>query len=185
MARSSGPSSLSIDLGSDRKRLEAAIKTVTGNGLRPSDVLPITERPPGGVDEVAYRATIALASAYTMLSLVEADDQPKAFIYVSNGYSVEPSPNNSTGNTRSVLGRVNELTRLAERSGVRIYAIDPRGLGGALTPDPNLHPVLWDTYLSTTRNSLRMLSEPTGGFALVDDEYFVEMLKSISSAMRN
>ena len=58
--RSSGPSSLSIDVTSDRKLLEVAIVKTYGNALSLSDILPLTN---GAVNsnEVRVRATLALS----------------------------------------------------------------------------------------------------------------------------
>jgi hypothetical protein len=52
---------------------------------------------------------------------------------------------------------------------VPIYAIDPRALAGPLKIDPKLDDVTWQRYLTTTRNSLRVIAEQTGGF-LIEDE---------------
>jgi VWFA-related protein len=52
---STGPSSLAIDLTYDRKILDEAIKKITGNGLRPSDVIQGSDGA-DGPSEVKYRA---------------------------------------------------------------------------------------------------------------------------------
>ena len=59
---STGPSSLAIDLTYDRKILDDAIKRITGNGLKPSDVI---QGPDGaeGPSEVRYRAHVAFSTA--------------------------------------------------------------------------------------------------------------------------
>jgi hypothetical protein len=53
--------------------------------------------------------------------------------------------------------------------------------------DPNLDGVAWHNHWTNTRNSLRMMSEPTGGFALVDvdEKDLVEALQGIRRATRN
>ena len=81
--------------------------------------------------------------------------------------------------------QLSELTRRASQSLVTIFAIDPRGLPGAPALDPNVDSVAWHNHWTNTRNSLRMMSEPTGGFALVDEQDLVEALQRIRSAMRN
>jgi hypothetical protein len=45
--------------------------------------------------------------------------------------------------------------------------------------------VALDNYWASTRNSLRALSEPTGGFALADGPELVEGLERISRVMRD
>ena len=87
---STGPSSLAIDLTYDRKRLDEAIKKISGNGLKPKDII---ETPEGqqGVPEVRYRAHVAFSTAYDILSnLEQVHNRRKAFIYVSNGYDFNP-----------------------------------------------------------------------------------------------
>ena len=87
---STGPSSLSIDLTYDRKRLDQAIEKISGAGLSPKDIL---ETPEGqqGVPEVRYRAHVAFSTAYDIMgNLEQVHNRRKAFIYVSNGYDFNP-----------------------------------------------------------------------------------------------
>jgi VWFA-related protein len=87
---SSGPSSLSIDLTYDRKRLDEAIEKISGAGLKPSEIL---DAPLGaeGPSEVRYRAHVAFDTAYDILKNLEAvHNRRKAFVYVSNGYDFNP-----------------------------------------------------------------------------------------------
>jgi VWFA-related protein len=87
---STGPSSLAIDLTYDRKRLEEAIKRISGNGLKPSDII---QGPEGaeGPSEVRYRAHVAFSTANDLLrNLERVQNRRKAIIYVSNGYDFNP-----------------------------------------------------------------------------------------------
>lgn len=87
---SSGPSSLSIDLTYDRKRLDEAIEKISGAGLKPSEIL---DTPLGaeGPSEVRYRAHVAFDTAYGVLKNLESvHNRRKAFVYVSNGYDFNP-----------------------------------------------------------------------------------------------
>jgi len=87
---STGPSSLSIDLTYDRKRLDEAIKKITGSGLKPSEILDVPEGA-DGPPEVKYRANVAFSTAYDLLKgLEQVHNRRKAFIYVSNGYDFNP-----------------------------------------------------------------------------------------------
>src|SRR6476620_2631212 len=71
---STGPSSLSIDLTYDHKRLDQAIEKISGAGLSPKDIF---ETPEGqqGVPEVRYRAHVAFSTAYDIMGNLE---QPHA-----------------------------------------------------------------------------------------------------------
>jgi hypothetical protein len=53
--------------------------------------------------------------------------------------------------------------RTACRSGVPIFGTI-RAIGRRRDPDPNVDPVAWQTYWTTTRNSLQVMSEQSGGF---------------------
>ena len=87
---STGPSSLSVDLTYDRKRLDQAISKITGSGLAPKDILDV---PAGaqGPPEVRYRAHVAFSTANDIINnLAQVHNRRKAFIYVSNGYDFNP-----------------------------------------------------------------------------------------------
>ena len=87
---STGPSSISIDLTYDRRRLTEAIKKISGAGLAPKDILDV---PQGlqGPPEVRHRAHVAFSTASDMMrQLEQVHNRRKAFIYVSNGYDLDP-----------------------------------------------------------------------------------------------
>jgi VWFA-related protein len=87
---STGPSSLSIDLTYDRKRLDQAINKISGAGLAPKDILDVPEGAQGP-PEVRYRAHVAFSTANDIIEqLAQVHNRRKAFIYVSNGYDFNP-----------------------------------------------------------------------------------------------
>jgi len=87
---STGPSSLSIELTYDRKRLDQAINKITGSGLAPKDILDVPEGAQGP-PEVRYRAHVAFSTANDIINnLAQVHNRRKAFIYVSNGYDFNP-----------------------------------------------------------------------------------------------
>jgi VWFA-related protein len=87
---STGPSSLSIELTYDRKRLDQAINKITGSGLAPKDILDVPEGAEGP-PEVRYRAHVAFSTANDIIAqLANVHNRRKAFIYVSNGYDFNP-----------------------------------------------------------------------------------------------
>ena len=165
----------SRDITSDRKSLEAAIGKTSGMGLKAADILDPDAAVTGR--EMRYRATVALAAARATMT-PPAHGRRKAVIYVSNGYGL------GLGAAR-FHDQLSELTRMASRSRITIFAIEPRRLADELTRYPNVDAVALDNYWTTTRNSLRALSEPTGGFALLDGPGLVEGLERISRAMRH
>jgi VWFA-related protein len=87
---SSGPASIEIPLTYDRRRLDEALKKVTGGGMRPNEIL---EQPDGaqGPPEIRYRAHTAMSTVYDMLkNLEQVHNRRKALIYISNGYDFNP-----------------------------------------------------------------------------------------------
>ncbi len=85
-----GPSSLSIQLTYDKKVLEEAISRITGDGLKPSDILN-QSRGSNGPMELRYRAHVAFSTAYELMKNMEkVHNRRKAVIYVSSGYDFLP-----------------------------------------------------------------------------------------------
>lgn len=75
-----------------------------------------------------------------------------------------------------------ELTRQANRANVTIYTVDPRGLTGG--PDLDETDVSTSEYLDNVRTSqdtLRVIAELTGGFAVVNQNDFDKALKRIDA----
>jgi hypothetical protein len=190
---SSGPSSIAIDLTRDRRPLTQAFGQMTGAALKPSEILA---DPDEDSSEVRYRAHVSLGTAYSVVKMLAlVPNKTKAFIYVSNGYYFDLRPVTNSqpprenpfvaGGDRITLERlraeVAELTRQAKRSNVTILAIDPRALSGPPTIDPNLRDAAWQQYLTTTRSSLHVIAEPTGGRVILED--LDGNLKQILAAM--
>jgi len=85
-----GPSSMSIQLTYDRKVLDEAINRITGDGLKPSDIMSQTQGPNGPM-ELRYRAHVAFSTAYELMkNLEKVHNRRKAVIYVSSGYDFNP-----------------------------------------------------------------------------------------------
>src|SRR4029450_10556090 len=64
---STGPSSLAIDPTYDRKVLDESIKKITGNGLKPADIIQGAEGA-DGPSEVRYRSHVAFSTDYHMIN---------------------------------------------------------------------------------------------------------------------
>jgi VWFA-related protein len=197
---STGPSSIAIDLTADREHLGRGLGRATGSSLLPKDIGGALQANPNGPSEVWYRAAVSISTAYdTLGNFARQPAKRKAVIYVSNGYGFDPPPDRSPTvigtkpgvtslNNISAAGvreQLSELIALARRSTVTVFAIDPRRLAGSSMVEPGDSSVWWQNYWATTRNSLRALSERTGGFALLEEQDLAEGLKRINSAMRN
>lgn len=206
---STGPSSISVDLTYDRKRLDESIKKISGSGLKPKDIL---EQPNGsqGNQELRYRAHVAFSTAFDLMREMEkVQNRRKAFIYVSNGYDFDPFPQgrlqrdalygyNQTGmdprDPAAVTNRqgqqfadadlareLADLTRAANRANATIYTIDPRGLVGGAEMDDEVDMVEWNNHVRKTQDSMRVLAEETGGTAVVNQNDFAKALKKIDA----
>ena len=232
---SSGPTSISVDLTYDRKRLDEAINKMTGDGLKPSDIINGSSGTQGPV-EVRYRAHVAFSTMEEALTNLEkVHNRRKALVWVSEGYDFNPfqnsrlglmdpsSPflqnerqrfmNQSLGATQQATpgggsggGQPNsndpatldqkqneafadadlimdlvEVTRLANRSNVTIYTIDPRGLMAGGDIDEPVETQQWNEYLRKSQDSMRVLAEETGGIAVVNMNDFDKALKRIDN----
>lgn len=206
---STGPSALAIDPTYDRKRLDEAIKRISGSGLKPSDILEGSQGSQGP-SEVRYRAHVAFSTAFDLMrQLEQIQNRRKAFIYVSNGYDFDPFPQGRLqaqaqlyGYGQGVYGadsllnmqrqgqqfadadlarELADLTRAANRANVTMYTIDPRGLVGGADIDEPVDMMEWNNYLRKSQDSLRVLAEETGGTAVVNQNDFERALKRIDA----
>jgi hypothetical protein len=166
---STGPSSVSVAWTYDRSVVDSAVKRIAGSSLRVSDILAITEGRTAS-NEVDQRATVALSRANEIIAgLAPALDRGIGIIYVSNGY-VDRSP---------------ALIRAGGRARMPILALDPRLLPGAIVDIAGVDAALWNAYRAATRNSLRALSENSGGFALAEGQGLAAALARISDLVRH
>jgi hypothetical protein len=93
---------------------------------------------------------------------------PTAVIYISNGY----------------LDRSPSLTRAGGHARMPVFALDPRLLPGAIVDMAGVDAASWNAYWTATRNSLRALSEPAGGFALEEGPDLAATLARMSDLVR-
>jgi VWFA-related protein len=207
---STGPSSLAVDPTYDRRVLDDSIKKISGNGLKPSDVIQGAEGAEGP-SEVRYRAHVAFSTANDMLRQMERiTNRRKAVVWVSNGFDFDPFAQSRLGEDPVFGGRfgqtreegqqirdqfnkgqvfadadlareLGELTRTANRANATIYTIDPRGLVAGADLDEQLDPVEYGEHVRKTQDSLRVLAEETGGIALVNQNDFDRGLKRIDA----
>jgi VWFA-related protein len=80
-----------------------------------------------------------------------------------------------------LASEISELTRQANRANTTMYTIDPRGLVGMPDLDEKVDMMDFQNYITTSQNSLRVLSEQTGGFATINQNDFMKSLKRIDA----
>ena len=207
---STGPSSLAIDLTYDRKILDEAIKKITGNGLKPEDIIQGQDGPQGPT-EVLYRAHVAFSTARDIVTQLERiTNRRKAVVWVSNGFDFNPFADSRLGEDPTFGGRLGQtrdegrdlnqqfnqgsqfadadlareladLTRSANRANATFYTIDPRGLVAGADLDVQMDPAEFQNHIRKTQDSLRVLADETGGFAIVNQNNFDKGLKRIDA----
>src|SRR5688572_11386210 len=151
-----GTSSISQQLTSDRQVLDSAINRVTGGGLRPEDIIKGMQGAQGPT-ELRYRAHVAFSTANDLMkNLEKLQNRRKAVLYISSGYDFNPFETSRLKYMASNFGtesqdmqsdpfmrtqqqgtqfaeadlvrELAELTRAANRANATFYTIDPRGL---------------------------------------------------------
>jgi len=95
---SSGPSSISVQMTYDKRRLDEAINKMTGAELKPEEIIEQSGTAPGAPSEVRFRVGVAFKTVYELLqNLDKVRDRRKALIYVSDGYDLNPFEDSRLG----------------------------------------------------------------------------------------
>jgi VWFA-related protein len=206
---STGYSSISEPLTYDRQVLESAISRMTAGGLSPKEIIQGMQGAQGPT-ELRHRAHVAFSTVYDLMrNLEKVQNRRKAVLYISSGYDFNPyeksrleeqalrmrvdasdlqnDPFYRTEQSSQLLaegdlvGELAELTRAANRANATIYTIDPRGLPAGPDVDQDIRTEEWGAHLRASQDSLRVLSEETGGFAVVNQNNFGAALRRIDN----
>src|SRR5499427_862440 len=87
---SSGPSSIQVDMTYDKRQIDEAINKMTGNELKPTEIIQQGSGP-GGPSEIRYRAHVASSTMNDGLKTLEqVHNRRKALVWVSDGYDFAP-----------------------------------------------------------------------------------------------
>jgi VWFA-related protein len=208
---STGPSSIAIDVNYDMKRFDEAMKKITGSALKPNEIIEAPQSSQGPSEvmyraHVAFSTAYDLVS-----KMEKINNRRKAVVYVSNGYDFNPFPDARAGggimgsnqfNNNSnyqegdmfnmdrssqqfadadLARELSDLTRAANRANTSFYTIDPRGLIGGPDLDEKVDPVEWGNYVRKSQDSLRVIAEETGGYAVINQNDFDKALKRIDA----
>ena len=167
--RSSGPAAIALGPGSDRARLDAAIRTVTGAGLKASE---IAAYPMLGRDEIGFRLGSAFTAATELLGNVPASpERRRVMLYISNGYEPERGHASATS-----------FAAAAQRADVSVFAMNAAALPSQLAANAGVNPTFWKQVEDSRRQTLRAIADPTGGFALLDDVDFADAMPRVRAA---
>lgn len=165
---STGSSSISVAGSYDRNVVGDVLKNIAGSGLKVSDILAITQGLTPS-NEVDYRVALVSSRVTEIIAALDPSlGREVGIIYISNGY-VDRSPS---------------FTRAGGRARMPIFALDPRLLPGAIVEMAGVDAARWNAYWAATRNSLRALSEQSGGFALEEGQDLAATLARISDRVR-
>jgi hypothetical protein len=185
---------VSVGPTASRSLLGQAIKETSGAGLSPRDIVELLLRP-RTLNEVTFRASLALTAAHEMLAAAEAHRPGrKALIYLSNGYgfdapppglfrdrTVPPAPVDPKDATPETLrAQFAGLIDRAKSLGVPVFAIEVRRVPW---DGPVEEQAVWEKYLHSARGTLRALGEQTDGRAILEARNPTEIVKGISDAI--
>jgi VWFA-related protein len=206
---STGYSSISEPLTHDRQVLESAIERIQGAVLSPREIIQGAQGAQGPM-ELRHRAHVAFSTANELMrNLEKVQGRRKAVLYISSGYDFNPfaqsrfeeqalrmrleaadlqnDPFFRTQQSSQMLseadlvGELAELTRAANRANATIYPIDPRGLSAGPDIDADIRVPEWNAYVRDQQDSLRVIADETGGFAMVNINDFSAGLKRIDA----
>jgi len=205
-----GTSSISVQLTYDRQVLDSAVSRITGNALKPKEIIE-GQQGPNGPTELRHRAHVAFSTAYDLMkNLEKLQNRRKAVIYISSGYDFNPFEKGRLEETArrmnienaddlltdpfyrneqsqqmlaegDLVRELSELTKAANRANATLYTIDPRGLVAGQDIDEEVDIQDWNAYLRESQDSLRVLAEQTGGIAVVNQNDFNKALKKIDA----
>ena len=171
-----------------RRLLLKAVDSFMGQKLRSATLEKIDQLPrqlPGSTTgptdplemERGYKARSSLDTLRSVADfLAGIRGRRKAVVFFSEGIDYDITNPIQNREATSVIDSMKQATTGATRANVSFYSVDPRGLSGfedaielSSTPEDNslgVHTMLDETRLA--QDSLRSLSEETGGFAAIN-----------------
>jgi VWFA-related protein len=116
----------------------------------------------------------------------------KAIVFFSEGidYNINELFNDQITEAQSVIDATRDMLAAATRANVSVYAVDPRGLGAEFQDNASIQSFPDDTSLGLgmssifnevrmSQDSLRVMGEETGGFAVVNKNGFQDAFQRI------
>lgn len=186
------PRDANQEFTNNKRLLMAAVDRTIGDKL-PSATITRTDQyyrnKEMGIDEnpndpeARQRASNARSSMRTLRAIADwfgsIRGRRKAILFVSEGIDYDIRDVINDINAQGVLDETRDAISAAMRANVSIYGIDPRGMTGSADeditvtdfPDNNRYGVgrkLFETELQLSQDSLRTISDETGGFATVN-----------------
>lgn len=175
----SGRTNGSQELTGDKQLLLRAVDRFTGQKVRRSEDPLDAER--------GFNARIAMSALRDVAGRMgELHGRRKALLFISEGLDYDIYDVFSARDASSVRDEVRSAISAATRSNVSIYSVDPRGLTTLADEEiesgefsPSIGPGSSSERLRLAQDSLRVLSEMTGGFAAVNSNDFAGIFDRI------
>jgi hypothetical protein len=164
-----GTSGLQLPATTDAAAYLNALWRITGNGLKPRDLLDASRRPTLA-NEVRYRGMTAAATAIEAIrSFRQARPEIELVVlFVTQGYDTRLAP------------ALDEVARAAAASHATICTIDPFPSNIVLSTDV---PVTeWDAYRARSRDTLGALARARGGMTVFTPEELDALVARFGSA---
>jgi hypothetical protein len=150
-----GTSSLNVPATTDVTAVTAAVSRVTGNALKPSELLTPT---PGSnaLLEAQHRVAVASKNGADALQRLAAA-RPNAsliVLHISNGYDARALPGMA------------DFVRAVATTRAYLIVVSPAEFFAGLEPPAGVPADQWRAYIEARQTSLRSLAEQTGGIAV-------------------
>ncbi|HET9832043.1 MAG TPA: VWA domain-containing protein [Vicinamibacterales bacterium] len=132
---SSGPSSIQVDMTYDKRQIDEAITKMTGNELKPTEIIQ-SGSGPGGPSEIRYRAHVAFSTMNEGLkNLEQVHNRRKALVWVSDGDDFAPFKDARYGTMDTNSPFEQNQARMSQRQAGQAAQSD-----GGQAADPNNDP---------------------------------------------
>ena len=156
---------------------------------------PMASDPASDIDdkERGFQARNALGAIRNVAQyLGNIHGRRKAIVYFSEGidYDINNMFSDQITEAQSVMDATRDMIAAATRANVVVYAVDPRGLGAEFQDMASIQSFPDDTTLGLgmssifnevrlSQDSLRVMGEETGGFAIVNQNSFRDAFQRI------
>jgi len=206
VVHTSGRSNASQEFTSSQTRLLRAVDLFMGQKLNSSTLnqiedvqrragTPMASDPASDIDdkERGFHARNALESIRNVAQyLGDIRGRRKAIVYFSEGidYDINNMFSSQITEAQSVMDATRDMIAAATRANVVVYAVDPRGLGAEFQDMAAIQSFPDDTSLGLgmssifnevrlSQDSLRVMGDETGGFAIVNRNDFRDAFQRI------
>lgn len=185
-----------VDKFMGRKLTSATLNMINDvNNRAGTDMAASSSDPARDLDdkERGYNARSALEGIRNVANyLGNIRGRRKAIVYFSEGidYNINELFSNTVTEAQTVIDATRDMVAAATRANVAVYAVDPRGLGGEFDEMSSIQSFPDDTSLGLgpgsifnevrlAQDSLRVMGEETGGFAVVNKNDFRDAFQRI------